>query len=80
MKKLIALLLALVMVFALVACGGTTGDPHLGDYAWPMMNTAFISMVDEPVASEFLAALRALDEANPKMGLRAFWWEIGGTF
>lgn len=61
-------------------CGGTTGDPHLGDYAWPMMNTAFISMVDEPVASEFLAALRALDEANPKMGLRAFWWEIGGTF
>ena len=28
MKKIIALLLALVMVFALVACGGGSGEPQ----------------------------------------------------
>ena len=61
-------------------CGGTNGEPHLGDYAWPALNTAFISMVENEAADEFLAALRQLDDNNPKLGLRAFWWEIGGTF
>jgi len=60
-------------------CGMKDGEPHLGDYVWPTMNSALFTVGEEPQVSEFLAAVRAIDEANPKLGLRAFWWEIGGT-
>ena len=60
-------------------CGMTTGEPHLGDAVWPMMNSAIISIVDDERCWKLLDALRALDVANPQLGLRAFWWEVGGT-
>ena len=60
-------------------CGMLTGDPHLGTNAWPTMNAALIAMVEEPKASEFLDAVRRIDAENEKLGIRAFWWEIGGT-
>ena len=62
-------------------CGSLTGEPHLGDYAWPTMNSALLAFVDDAAkADAFMSSLRALDEANPQLGLRAFWWEVGGTF
>ena len=60
-------------------CGMLTGDPHLGTNAWPTMNSALIAMVEEPKASEFLDAVRRIDAENEILGIRAFWWEIGGT-
>ena len=49
MKKLIALLLALVMVFALVACGGTTGDQNTEE------KTVKIGFVNyDPTAEQYL--------------------------
>ena len=60
-------------------CGMTDGEPHLGDYAWPTMNSALIAMAEEPAAGKFLEAVRKLDAENKMLGLRAFWWEIGGT-
>jgi hypothetical protein len=61
-------------------CGSESGDPHLGDYVWPILNSAIIAITDDERCFELLDELRALDEKNPKLGLRAFWWEIGGTF
>jgi len=55
------------------------GEPHLGDYAWPSLNSAMIVMVDEPKAGEFIEALRRIDKANEQLGLRAFWWDVEGT-
>lgn len=60
-------------------CGSETGEPHLGDYVWPIMNSALISITDDERAAKLMEALRSLDEDNPKLGLRAFWWEVGGT-
>ena len=60
-------------------CGMNDGEPHLGDYVWPTMNSALFTVGDEAQTSEFLAAVRAIDKANPQLGLRAFWWDIGGT-
>jgi hypothetical protein len=60
-------------------CGTATGEPHLGDAVWPMMNSAIISITDDERCWKLLDALRVLDAANPKLGLRAFWWEVGGT-
>lgn len=60
-------------------CGTETGEPHLGDAVWPMMNSALLSITDDERCLKLFDALRALDAANPKLGLRAFWWEVGGT-
>jgi hypothetical protein len=60
-------------------CGSITGEPHLGDAIWPMMNSAILSITDDERCSKLLEALRALEAANPKLGVRAFWWEVGGT-
>ena len=63
----------------LIGCGTATGEPHLGDAVWPILNSALISITDDERCEKLLEALRALDAANPKLGVRAFWWEVGGT-
>ena len=63
----------------LIGCGTATGEPHLGDAVWPTMNSALLTIVEDEQCKPFMAALRELDERNPQLGLRAFWWEVGGT-
>ena len=58
--------------------GTVTGVPHLGSHAWPTMNSSMLVMPAAKV-SEFLSALRALDEATPEQGLRAFVWSVEET-
>ncbi|MBQ5753223.1 MAG: hypothetical protein IIV91_03340 [Alistipes sp.] len=63
----------------LIGCGTATGEPHLGDAVWPTLNSALLAVVEDGQCGPFMAALRDLDERNPQLGLRAFWWEVGGT-
>lgn len=60
-------------------CGTETGEPHLGDYVWPILNSSILTITDDKRCTLLMNALRELDEANPKLGVRAFWWEVGGT-
>ena len=60
-------------------CGTATGEPHLGDAVWPTMNASLISVVEDSQLDAAMEALRQIDNANPQLGLRAFWWEVGGT-
>lgn len=60
----------------LIGRGSNEGEPHLGNHAWPSMNSALISVSEDEKAAEFLARLRKLDEENPEQGLRAFAWEV----
>ena len=59
-------------------CGMATGEPHLGDAVWPTLNSAIISIAEDDKADALLEAVRKIDEENPKLGLRAFWWGVGG--
>ncbi len=63
----------------LIGCGTATGEPHLGDAVWPTMNSSLISVVEDSQLDAAMEALRQIDNANPQLGLRAFWWEVGGT-
>ncbi len=56
--------------------GSHTGEPHYGSHAWPSLASAVITMVDESKVNQLLKSLRALDEASPKLGLRAFVWNV----
>lgn len=60
-------------------CGTETGEPHLGDAVWPILNSAILTITDNERSEQLLDALRDIDAANPKLGVRAFWWEVGGT-
>ena len=60
----------------LMGCGSQTGEPHLGTHAWPTMNSALISVMEDDKAAEFLSRLRKLDEENPLQGIRAFTWKV----
>lgn len=60
----------------LMGCGSKNGEPHLGNHAWPTMNSALLTVTDDGKVDEFLKSLKELDEANEMQGLRAFVWDV----
>lgn len=56
--------------------GSSTGEPHYGSHAWPSLASAILTMVPEDRVSPLLNQLRQFDEERPKLGLRAFVWEL----
>ena len=56
--------------------GSVDGIPHLGSHAWPEMNYAILTMVDDDKVSPIMDDLRAKDAAYHDLGLRAYVWSI----
>ena len=56
--------------------GTKTGEPHLGSHAWPSMNSAIITVVEDDRVDGLLNRLHKLDVDNPLLGLRAFVWNV----
>ena len=65
---------------ALAGRGSETGEPHLGNHAWPTMNNAILTFVPDEKVDEILSAVRAMDEETPDLGLRAFVWNIEKSY
>lgn len=59
--------------------GSYGGEPHLGTHAWPSLAEAMLTMVDDARVDSLLERLRAVDQAKPRLGLRAFVWPIEAT-
>ena len=56
--------------------GSKTGEPHYGSHAWPAMNSAIITIVEDHRVDPLLEALKEMDERKEQLGLRAFVWDI----
>lgn len=56
--------------------GSDKGEPHYGTHAWPSLASALITMVEDYRVDSLLARLKELDEYRPKLGLRAFVWNV----
>lgn len=56
--------------------GTKTGEPHLGTHAWPTMNSAIITIVEDNQVDPLLERLHKYDIENPLLGLRAFVWAV----
>ena len=56
--------------------GSVDGEPHYGSHAWPSMAGAIITVVEDHRVPIVLAKLKAFNEERPKLGLRAFVWNI----
>lgn len=56
--------------------GSKTGDPHYGSHAWPALDGAILTVVEDEKVDVVLEKLKKLDESKPLLGLRAFVWPI----
>lgn len=56
--------------------GSDQGEPHLGSHAWPTLNNAMISIMEDDRVNGVLNDLREKDLKAPELGLRAFVWSI----
>lgn len=56
--------------------GSKTGEPHFGSHAWPSMAGALIAVVEDHRVQPILDLLKQIDEEKPKLGLRAWTWNI----
>lgn len=56
--------------------GSHDGEPHYGSHAWPSLASAVMTMVEDSRVDTVLEKLKALDDERPKLGLRAFVWQI----
>ncbi len=60
--------------------GSQTGEPHLGNHAWPTMNNAMLAFVEDEKVDDILKAVRDFDEETPGLGLRAFVWNVEKSY
>lgn len=56
--------------------GSKKGEPHYGSHAWPSMNSAIITVVEDSRVDNLLKALQEMDKRTEQLGLRAFVWNI----
>mgnify|MGYP004449708315 CR=1 FL=1 len=59
--------------------GSDQGEPHFGTHAWPTLNNASISIVEDHQGDGILNQLHEKDEKAPELGLRAFTWNVEKT-
>lgn len=56
--------------------GTTDGEPHYGSHAWPSLASAMMVMVPDERVAPLMTRLKGFDEEAPRLGLRAFVWNI----
>jgi len=56
--------------------GSSDGIPHYGSHAWPSVNNAILTVVEDHQVEGLLTYLRELDNESANLGLRAFVWNI----
>lgn len=59
--------------------GSKTGVPHYGSHAWPTLNSAVLTIIDDEKVDKLLSVLKELDMATEAQGLRAFVWDVEKT-
>ncbi|MCQ2343082.1 MAG: hypothetical protein MJZ75_06330 [Paludibacteraceae bacterium] len=56
--------------------GSVNGEPRRGTHAWPEMNSAVITVVEDDKVPTLLESIQKLDARNPEVGVKAFTWNI----
>jgi len=59
--------------------GSIDGDPHYGNHTWPEINCATLCMVEDEKVNIILEKVKAIDDINKTVGVRAFVWNIEQT-
>ena len=59
--------------------GTNGGEPRRGTHAWPEMNSAVITVVEDEQVPALLESVKKLDLRNLEVGVRAFVWAVEAT-
>lgn len=59
--------------------GSHTGEPHYGNHAWPSLNGAIWTIIDDDRVDRLLKMLHKLDTQAEAQGLRAFVLNVEQT-
>lgn len=59
--------------------GSKTGEPHLGSHAWPTMNGALLTIIEDKKVERFMKLLHKFDMQSEGQGLRAFVLNVEQT-
>ncbi|GHV65779.1 hypothetical protein FACS1894199_07410 [Bacteroidia bacterium] len=60
--------------------GSNGGEPRMGIHAWPEMNSAIMTVVDDRLVPLLLKYVEKLDKVNVENGVRAFVWDVVGGY
>lgn len=60
--------------------GVKEGEPRMGTHAWPEMNSAVLTIVEDHKVPLILKYVSNLDHVNLQNGIRAFVWNIEQTY
>lgn len=56
--------------------GTNNGEPRRGTHAWPELNSSVMTVIPDDKVQALLEAVQKLDVRNPKVGVKAFSWNI----
>jgi len=56
--------------------GSKDGYPHYGSHAWPSVNNAILTVVEDDRVPILMKYLKEMDEDSANLGLRAFVWNV----
>jgi len=56
--------------------GSETGEAHYGTHAWPTLNNAMITFVEDDKAPKIMELLHEHDLKTEELGLKAACWSI----
>ena len=56
--------------------GSKKGEPHYGTHAWPTMNSAIITVIEDEKVDKLLKILHELDKKTENLGLHAYVWNV----
>lgn len=60
--------------------GSHDGEPRFGTHTWPEMNSAILTVIEDHQVKDLLERIKALDEINREVGIRAFVWDITASY
>ena len=60
--------------------GSVDGITRYGNHAWPEQNHGLLAFIDDDKVAGIVADLKAKDEATPKLGLKAYYWDAVQAF
>ncbi len=56
--------------------GSDKGYPHYGSHAWPSVNNAILTVIEDHRVPMLMKYLKDLDKEYENLGLRAFVWNV----
>ena len=60
--------------------GSFDGEPHYGSHAWPTLNSALLTFIEDEKVQPLMEGIEKLDLSAPQQGIRGFVLPVEQSF